>query len=632
MISGFTKLNSDISIVNLNLISSITNLNNTSNLNAYALNTHVISGFTFIKDNYYDKTTTNSLLLLKSNQSDFISSNTFLTSTLNNTNLDLSNFKNFQNNKNNLFASDLLNYQQQTETNFITLPELFYTKEETDALYLSSSLYGTFQPRIHNTAVLPAISLFNESTNKIKTITLTNGITTYNSNDITYQNDYLKMIEYTDSILLDLKLDYFSNLYYNKIQSDALYLSSSLYGSFQKTLTNSSNISMSLLNETTSKIKNLSLLSGITSYTTNSIIHENGYLSYSEFSDTITLDLKSDYRHTVTSLSSMFATKSSLTTLDNKVNIDYFNAISAITMFATKSSLATLDNKLNLDYFNNISATTMFQPKTGMSSYQPLLTNGSNATGAYMLYNNKIKNLSVLNGVNNLNLGTGEIIHSNTYLSVIESSDNTNITIDIDSTYLNTTTTLSNLYYRQSTMNSILTTNYQPLISTNSILSLNKINLGNASGASMLTVKGVNGVNPALILSSGSATTPAASVFYIGTYSDVVINPGNWGGGVQVFNLCTYPFINANTPVVSTALTPAVLKALVVKQATNGAPAGTNYALDITSVQTALSGLTFVVNGQRCISVDGVLALLVATVQNIYANLKTAGIAGFTTY
>ena len=329
------------------------------------------------------------------------------------------------------------------------------------------------------------------------------------------------------------------------------------------------------------------------------------------------LDLKNDYRHTTTSLSTLFTSKTQSTNFINTQTNMNFN-------FANQSDIDMFVNSLPTIYYSQTTCNSIFQTKSGMSSYQPLLSNPSNnSTGAYMLYNNKIKNLSLVNGVNSLSIGDGSIIHSNTYLSILESADNTNIILDIDSTYLNTTTTLSTLYYRQSTMNSILTSNYQPLINTNSILSLNKINLGNASGASMLTVKGVNGVNPALILQSGSATTPPATVFYIGSYSDVVINPGNWGGGVQVFNLCTYPFINANSPIVTSALTPAVLKALIPKQATNGAPVGTNYALDTSSVQTALSGLTFVVNGQRCISIDGVIALLVATVQNIYANLKT---------
>jgi len=203
--------------------------------------------------------------------------------------------------------------------------------------------------------------------------------------------------------------------------------------------------------------------------------------------------------------------------------------------FANQSDIDMFVNSLPTIYYSQTTCNSIFQTKSGMSPYQPLLSNPSNnSTGAYMLYNNKIKNLSLVNGVNSLSIGDGSIIHSNTYLSILESADNTNIILDIDSTYLNTTTTLSILYYRQSTMNSILTSNYQPLINTNSILSLNKINLGNASGASMLTVKGVNGVNPGLILQSGPATTPPASVFCIGSYSDVVINPGNWGGGTSV--------------------------------------------------------------------------------------------------
>ena len=35
------------------------------------------------------------------------------------------------------------------------------------------------------------------------------------------------------------------------------------------------------------------------------------------------------------------------------------------------------------------------------------------------------------------------------------------------------------------------------------------------------------------------------------------------------------------------------------------------------------------VNGQNCITIDGVIALLVATVQTIYTNLKAAGTTSF---
>ena len=501
------------------------------------------------------------------------------TSVLNNT---LNTYIHDQNIRNATYAN-----QTEVETFYNSLPDLFYTQTQSDSLYLSSSLYNTFQPRIHNT-ISGAISVFNESTNKIKTFTLSDGISVYNpDNTIIYQNDYLKMIELTDSVLIDLKPEYFSNLYYNKIQSDALYLSSSLYGAFQQRLSNASDVSMSLLNQTTSKIKNLSLLGGITTIINNNIIHQNNYLSYTDDNtNNITLDLKSDYRHTTTTLSNLFLTKTGATDI-----------------------------------------------------YQPIISNASNnPTGAYMLYNNKIKNLSLVNGVNSLSVGDGSIIHSNTYLSILESNDNTNITLDIDATYLNTTTTLSTLYYRQSTMNSILTSNYQPLISTNSTLSFSKGILGGSTtNTAVLNIKGSTTTIPALALYSGASNPPvAASTFYSGQYNDITLAPGDWGGCVRANNLVLYNAITiGNGAANTTLLTPGILKNILCKQATSTFPSGVYFGLDITSCyNSGLPGLTFVVNpgSQRCIHVEGILALLISNLQFIFTNLKTAGIAGFTTY
>ena len=118
----------------------------------------------------------------------------------------------------------------------------------------------------------------------------------------------------------------------------------------------------------------------------------------------------------------------------------------------------------------------------------------------------------------------------------------------------------------------------------------------------------------------------------VGTYSDVVVSPDNWIGGVSVQNLGTVPLIYGNIRQSTSALTPAVIKALSPQEATHSAPAQTNYGLNVANCKTALSGLVVAINGQQCISVDGILALLVAHMQNIYTNLKAAGVAGFTTY
>jgi hypothetical protein len=116
-------------------------------------------------------------------------------------------------------------------------------------------------------------------------------------------------------------------------------------------------------------------------------------------------------------------------------------------------------NKLPASFITGLSTTTTTTN----------ITNANNITGCNLISNNTIKNLSVLfpttttDGVNN-------IIHKNSYLSLTESADNSNIIIDINSSYLNTTTSLSSLFYTQASTNSILTNSYYSHVSTNSIL------------------------------------------------------------------------------------------------------------------------------------------------------------------
>ena len=68
---------------------------------------------------------------------------------------------------------------------------------------------------------------------------------------------------------------------------------------------------------------------------------------------------------------------------------------------------------------------------TGLSASTTNITNANNVNGCNLISNNTIQNLSVLfpttttDGVNN-------IIHKNSYLSLTESSDNSNIIIDIN--------------------------------------------------------------------------------------------------------------------------------------------------------------------------------------------------------
>jgi hypothetical protein len=75
-----------------------------------------------------------------------------------------------------------------------------------------------------------------------------------------------------------------------------------------------------------------------------------------------------------------------------------------------------------------------------------------------------------------------------------------------------------------------------------------------------------------------------------------------------------------------------VIKAIVCQKASNATLGSTNYGLSISSCSTAQPGLVVSDGDTSCISVDGMLALIVANIQNIYTNLKAAGVAGFTIY
>ena len=54
--------------------------------------------------------------------------------------------------------------------------------------------------------------------------------------------------------------------------------------------------------------------------------------------------------------------------------------------------------------------------------------------------------------------------------------------------------------------------------------------------------------------------------------------------------------------------------------------------LNVNSVGSVLSGLILYDGSQYVINIDGLLALIIANIQNIYTTLKAAGVAGFTTY
>ena len=117
----------------------------------------------------------------------------------------------------------------------------------------------------------------------------------------------------------------------------------------------------------------------------------------------------------------------------------------------------------------------------------------------------------------------------------------------------------------------------------------------------------------------------------IGTYQDISLRPGSWSGGVLAYNIGIYSPLVANVPTVTSALTPAVLKACIPNQATDGV-LGISYGIPVALAKAALPGLSIKINNLDTLSIEGMLALLVANVQNIYTNLRAAGIAGFTTY
>ena len=473
-----------------------------------------------------------------------------------------------------------------------------------------------------------------------------------NDGSISHSNNYLSLTEYNDNIIIDINDNYrhtftsLSLLFYSQP------VVNSLLTSYQWTLSNynnNSNCSKLLINN---KIKNIGINNGIYTidYETNIAKTTNGYLSITESiaDGTLILDIENKYLNTTTSLSTLFSSQTQTTTLNNTLT-NFINTQNNKNFnFALQSDIDVFVNSLPSTYYTQTSANSIFmtktlanstfQTKSDMSLYQNLLSNGKTQYGAYLLYNNKIKNLSVANPtINDINLGDGSIKHANDYMSITESGDNTNIIIDIDSKYLNTVTTLSSFYHTQTTVNSLLTS-YQPLISTNSTLSFSKGILGGSiTNTAILNIKGATTITPALALYSGASNSPSpgGTIFYSGQYNDISLCPGDWGGSTRINNLCSYnAIVIGNGAANTTALTPAVLKNIVCKQGTSTFPSGTYYGIDITSVYNALAGLTFVVNpgSTRCNNIEGLLALCIANLQYIFTNLKTAGIAGFTTY
>ena len=286
---------------------------------------------------------------------------------------------------------------------------------------------------------------------------------------------------------------------------------------------------------------------------------------------------------------------------------------------------------------------------TGLTNLN--LINGGSEHGANILYNNTIKNLSLVSGTTTLDLGAGTFIRSNNYLSLTESADNQNIIIDINNNYLHTRTSLTTLFYTQASTNSILTNSYYSQASTNSLLTSKQdfininsnlslanftcttnMNIGNASGTTaILQVKGSS--TKATIAITGGTTGANRTMLLMTSAGHNQITAQTRSGVTSVYNLGLIPMISQFTATNNPAdLTPAVLKAIITQKAGNTDTATWHFGLNVNSVGSVLQGLVLYDGTQNVINIDGLLALIVANIQNIYTNLKAAGVAGFTTY
>jgi hypothetical protein len=221
-------------------------------------------------------------------------------------------------------------------------------------------------------------------------------------------------------------------------------------------------------------------------------------------------------------------------------------------------------------------------------------------------------------------------------------------------TQASTNSILSTSYYNQTSTNSILSTSYYNQTSTNSLLSSKQ---GFISSNSNLTLSNItstssnignsNGRAAALMVKGSSATTYSAlsiNTNIPGCNKNITLMGGNYGhnaiaagsvnGTTSIYNLGLIPLITTNTILntVPADLAPSVIKAIVCQKATNATLGSTNYGLSTSSCSTAQPGLVVSDGDNSCISVDGMLALIVSNIQNIYTNLKAAGVSGFTTY
>ena len=158
------------------------------------------------------------------------------------------------------------------------------------------------------------------------------------------------------------------------------------------------------------------------------------------------------------------------------------------------------------------------------------------------------------------------------------------------------------------------------------------MNVGNATGTTaILQVKGSS--TAASIAITGGTTGANRSMLLMSAAGHNQITAQTRNGCTSIYHLGLIPMISqftaTNNP---TDLSPAVLKARIPQKARNTDTTTWHYGLTINSVGSVLPGLIVPDGSQHVINIDGLLALIIANLQNIYTGLKAAGVAGFTTY
>ena len=213
-------------------------------------NTNFNSQLSNINNNYYNQTTTNSLLLLKSNQNDMISS-----------------FTNINNN-----YSSLVGYVNNLNNNFSN----YYTTSQTTNLLSGYETTTALSTLINNYAL---------------------------NSDLISSNS---VINNNISSLSNLLVSSTSSLNANQISGF-----SNIINAYQPLLSNVIGITNCSYLYAANKLKVLTLVSATTILDSNAFIHKNDYLSMIESYDNkkITFDINEPYRNTITRLSSTFYTK-----------------------------------------------------------------------------------------------------------------------------------------------------------------------------------------------------------------------------------------------------------------------------------------------------------------------------------